>query len=110
MDSKKHSAFTGAEAVISKDEGGEFTVYDGYAYGKNIKLESGKRIEQTWRAREDQWPEDCMSTIIFNFTKVDEDRTKLEFLQKDIPEQVAETFKKGWIDYYWAPLEKKYNS
>lgn len=109
MDSEKHSAFTGAEAIISQEEGGDFSVYGGYAYGKNLKLESGKRIEQSWRAREDQWPEDCMSTIVFTFKKLDEERTKLEFIQKDIPEAVAETFKKGWMDYYWNPLEKKYN-
>ena len=42
MNSKKHSAFTGAETVISKDEGGDFSVYGGYAYGKtsNWKAEN----------------------------------------------------------------------
>jgi uncharacterized protein YndB with AHSA1/START domain len=43
---KKHSAFTGGRATCDPRVGGEFTAWDGYILGKNLKLEKGKRIVQ----------------------------------------------------------------
>jgi activator of HSP90 ATPase len=48
--SKKHAAFTGSGARISRKVGGRFSVFDGYATGKNVELVEGKKIVQTWRA------------------------------------------------------------
>ncbi|VVC03582.1 Uncharacterised protein [Candidatus Burarchaeum australiense] len=33
MDSEKHSRFTGGKAKISREVGGKFSAYDGYAEG-----------------------------------------------------------------------------
>ncbi|MCX6182306.1 MAG: SRPBCC domain-containing protein [Bacteroidetes bacterium] len=109
MDSKKHSDLSGAKAVIGKKVGDSFSVYDGYAYGKNLKIIPGKLIVQSWRAHEEKWPEECMSEVIFEFKKVDKTKSKIVFTHKNIPAVVAETFKKGWIDYYWSLLKMKYN-
>ncbi|MBK8363703.1 MAG: hypothetical protein IPL24_08425 [Bacteroidetes bacterium] len=38
LDSKKHAAFTGANAKINKKVNGKFSVYDGYCHGYNIEL------------------------------------------------------------------------
>lgn len=43
LDSKKHSAFTGAKAKISEKQGGNFTALDGYIEGKNIELIPNKK-------------------------------------------------------------------
>ena len=43
MDSKKHTDFTEEKAVISRDIGGKFTVFDGWASGENVELVKDKK-------------------------------------------------------------------
>jgi activator of HSP90 ATPase len=103
MDSKKHSAFTGAKAKIGKKEGDPYSAYDGYIVGKNIKLIPGKKIVQTWRAVDGKWPEDHESTITFDL-KPSGKGTELTFTHADVPENQVAEFKKGWKDFYWSPM------
>jgi uncharacterized protein YndB with AHSA1/START domain len=46
MDSRKHAAFSGAPAQISRRPGGKFTAYGSYISGVNLELVPGKRIVQ----------------------------------------------------------------
>jgi uncharacterized protein YndB with AHSA1/START domain len=50
MDSKKHAAFSGGKASISRKVGGRISAYDGYITGKNIELIPDQEIVQDWRA------------------------------------------------------------
>ena len=109
MDAKKHGKFTGGKATMSRKVGGEFSLFDGSAYGKNIELIPNKKIVQTWRMRQDNWPEEVMSEITFDFQPLGKDKTKLLFTQRNIPSNVADEFKQGWKDYYWEPLKEMYN-
>jgi activator of HSP90 ATPase len=102
MDSKKHSDFTGAAAVISQKIGGTFTVFDKYAAGKNIELIPDKKIVQTWRA--DDWPQNHYSTVTFDL-KPNGKETIVEFTQIEIPETFYEEIKQGWIEWYWDKLK-----
>src|SRR3972149_12205989 len=81
MNSKKHSAFTGGKAKISGRVGGSFSVYDGYATGKNLKLVKDKTIVQTWRASD--WEEGHYSTVTFNFVPT-KNGCLLTFIQEDV--------------------------
>jgi activator of HSP90 ATPase len=110
MDSKAHTKLTGAKARISTKDGGTFEVYDGYAFGKNIDLLPGKRIVQTWRAKEDKWPTDHDSIIVFELKALVKGRTKLVFTHREVPAALANDFKQGWTDFYWTPLKKMFNN
>ncbi len=45
-----HADITGGQpAQISAQEGAAFTVWNGYITGRNVKLEPGRRIVQSWR-------------------------------------------------------------
>ena len=68
MDSKKHAAFTGGKADISRAIGGAIMVYDNYATGKNVELVPDKKIVQDWRAAD--WPEGWFSRVTFELTAV----------------------------------------
>lgn len=103
MDARKHSSFTGGEAVIQDTEGSEFSVFDGYAHGKIIVLERGKKIVQTWRANEEGWPEDHFSEVCFIFNEVP-DGTRMDFYHTGIPADHADDISKGWKEFYWEPL------
>jgi len=109
MDAKKHAKFTGQKAVMSRKVGGEFSLFDDAGYGKNIELIPGRKIVQTWRMRQDDWPEDVMSEITFDFKPVGKNKTKLIFTQRNIPTNVAEDFKQGWKDYYWKPWKEMFS-
>jgi activator of HSP90 ATPase len=102
MDSKKHAAFSGGKASISREVGGTYTAYDNYITGKNIELVPDKKIVQSWRAID--WPEGVYSTITFKLTAVPEG-TRLDFTHADLPEGTEEEFTQGWIDNYWDPMK-----
>jgi activator of HSP90 ATPase len=103
MDAKKHAAFTGGKATISRKEGGKFSVFDGYAEGVNLELEPDKKIVQTWRAED--WPEGHYSKATFVFTAA-AGGTRLTFTQTDVPEEFSDEIAQGWKDYYWEPMKK----
>ncbi len=103
MDSKKHSQFTGDEATISREVGGRFSTFNGYASGTNLELVPDQKIVQSWRASD--WPEGLYSTATFSFEEI-ADGTRLSFIQTGVPEQQLEDVSQGWHDYYWTPLRE----
>ena len=105
MDEKKHTAFTGSKATLSTRLKGKFNVFDGYCMGFNIELVKGKKIVQAWHFAEDGWPDDHFSVCTFNLEK-DGNKTKLKFLQTDVPEHSVQTLKDGWKEFYWDPLKR----
>jgi activator of HSP90 ATPase len=102
MDSKKHAAFSGGKARISRKIGGAIMAYDDYITGKNVELTPDQKIVQTWRAVD--WPEGYYSRVVFLFTAVPEG-TRLDFTHTDVPEGTEEEFTQGWIDNYWEPMK-----
>ncbi|MEW5798366.1 MAG: SRPBCC family protein [Bacteroidota bacterium] len=102
MDAKQHARFTGGKAAISRNVGGKFSVFDGYATGKNIELIQDKKIVQTWRASD--WEEGHYSTVEFTFSPVKRG-TALTFVQKEIPSEQYASIKRGWHDFYWKPMK-----
>lgn len=103
MDSKKHAKFTGSEASISRQIGGQFTAYDGSLEGKNLDLVPDRKIVQSWRATD--WPERHYSKVTFSLKEVD-GGTRLTFTQTGVPEEFYEDIRQGWHDYYWNPMKK----
>ncbi len=103
LDSKKHAAFTGQSASISRRVGGKMTAGDGYIEGKNLRIEKDKVIVQTWRTT-DFKDSDPDSQIMFHFSKKGKG-TRLIFVHSKVPTRLAEEFRQGWIDFYWVPLK-----
>jgi activator of HSP90 ATPase len=104
MDQNKHASFTGTKVVMSKEINGKFTVFDGYCHGYNIELVPARRIVQAWHFAEDGWPDDHYSTCTFLFEE-NGGKTKLVFLQTDVPEHKVEAIKDGWKEFYWDPMK-----
>ncbi|HET7734205.1 MAG TPA: SRPBCC family protein [Paludibacter sp.] len=105
MDQDKHAAFTGGSVVMSKEINGTFNVFDGYCHGYNIELIEGEKIVQAWHFQEDGWPDDHYSICTFMFKPVG-DKTKLIFIQKEIPTHKVEDLKGGWKQFYWNPMKE----
>lgn len=103
MDARKHSSFTGDEARIEDAEGKAFTAFGGYINGKNLSLERGRKIVQSWRANEPEWPLDYFSEVVFEFRDI-EGGCELKLQHKGVPGMLVEQMEKGWTEFYWEPL------
>jgi activator of HSP90 ATPase len=107
VDPKKHTEFTGSEATSNQKVGGKFTAWEGYIFGKNLKLEKGKRIVQEWQTTE--WPPDYPPSIVEFTLKATRTGTELTMVQSNVPAEQADSYREGWTDYYWKPLRQYFN-
>ncbi len=104
LDAKIHSEFTGSKTTADTKAGGRFTTWDGYIFGRNLKLEKGKRIVQEWKTTE--WPDDYPPSIVeFRFKKATTG-TELTMIHSKVPAEQADSYRQGWTDYYWKPLKQ----
>ncbi len=102
MDSRKHAAFSGMPARISRKVGGPFTAYGPYLSGVNLELVPDRRIVQFWRSS--NWPRHHYSTVTFALTKV-AGGTRLRFTQVGVPNGDYKDKRSGWITHYWKPMK-----
>lgn len=102
MDSRKHAAFTGSPARISRRPGGRFTAYGPYLSGVNLELVPGRKIVQLWRSS--NWPKFHYSTVTYDLKKV-RGGTRLTFTQVGVPDNDYKDKKAGWITHYWQPMK-----
>jgi activator of HSP90 ATPase len=101
LDPKKHSQFTGSEATCDPRSGGKFTAWDGYILGKNLELKAYRRIVQEWKTTE--WPEGYPPSIVeFSFREKGTG-TELTMVQLRVPADQADSYAKGWVNFYWTP-------
>ena len=104
LSSDGHSAMTGSAAKVDGKVGGVFTAWDGYIFGKTLKIESPRRIVQAWRTSE--FPEgapDSRVDILFEAVK---DGTKVTLVHSDMPEDQVESYRQGWEGFYFKPMKE----
>jgi activator of HSP90 ATPase len=108
LNSKEHSAMTGAKATASAKVGGKFTAWDGYISGKNLELVPNKRILQSWRSTE--FPAGHLDSHLL--IKLDEVKggTKVTLVHSETPEGQSASYKKGWLDFYFKPMKSYFQS
>jgi activator of HSP90 ATPase len=103
LDGKKHSKLIGGKATGNATVGSEFTAWDGYITGTNLELDPGKRILQAWQTSE--WPEGAEpSHVEWTFTGED-GGTHVTLVHSNVPAEQADSYRQGWIDYYWTPMK-----
>ncbi len=104
MDSKKHSQVTGAKAVMSRKVGGQYSIYDGYSWGKNLLIVKDRMIVQTWRAKD--WKKgDKDSTLILDLRAKGKGGEVL-MIHANVPDNQAKGLAHGWKVFYWEPWKK----
>jgi activator of HSP90 ATPase len=103
-DAKKHTAFTGAKATGGAKVGEKITAQDGYITGKVLELEKDKRIVQEWKTTE--WPDDAEPSKLEISLKKKGSGTELTMVHSKVPSDQAESYKGGWIEFYWDPMKK----
>ncbi|XP_050227172.1 uncharacterized protein LOC126676892 [Mercurialis annua] len=103
MDENRWKGFSQSNAKISKEVGGEFSIFDGSVTGRNVELKEGKLIVQKWRFG--SWPDGVVSTVTLTLDEPEPGFTVVKLLHTDIPEEdrygnatVAENTERGWRD------------
>lgn len=95
--------WTGAEAVMSTEEGSEFSLWDDSISGKNVAFIENKKIVQKWHFGDH--PEDSIVTITLH---PDKKGTSVELRHTNIPDEDYEDIVEGWNDSYFGALQDFY--
>ncbi|KAL0383778.1 UNVERIFIED_CONTAM: Activator of heat shock protein ATPase [Sesamum calycinum] len=85
MDENRWKGFTQSNARISKEVGGEFSIFDGSVTGRNLELQEGKLIVQQWRFG--SWPDGIVSTVRLTFDEPESGVTIVKLTHTDVPEE-----------------------
>jgi uncharacterized protein YndB with AHSA1/START domain len=107
MDSRKHAEFTNDTADIQPELGGSFTIGSGYITGRNLELEPFRRIVQAWRTTEfpDAAPDSWLEVVLEDSPE----GCNLTLNQKNLPEDQVESYRGGWQEYYFEPLQNYFS-
>lgn len=103
LSSNGHSQMTGGEANITDHVGDEFNAWDEYITGKNITLEPGKRIVQSWRTEE--FSEDEPDSLLEIDLESVDGKTRLTLHHSNLPDH-GEQYIQGWEDHYFTPMKE----
>lgn len=103
MNSRQHSDFTGSPAVIDARAGGEFAAMNGYISGRNLVLEPGHRILQTWRTTD--FPADAPDSELELLMEATTGGTLLTLIHRNLPSNQLDDYRLGWEEQYLQPLK-----
>jgi activator of HSP90 ATPase len=103
LTSAGHSAMTGAKAKASKKVGAAYSAWDGYIVGRNVELDPGRRIVQSWRTTEFAAgvPD---STVTVDLTPSGAG-TRLTLRHAGVPDGQTSYEDSGWREFYFEPMK-----
>ncbi|KAK7336663.1 hypothetical protein VNO77_17209 [Canavalia gladiata] len=103
LDENRWKGFTQSNARISKEVGGEFSIFDGSVTGIHLELQEAKLIVQRWRFG--SWHDGVQSTVRLVFEEPEPGVTVVKLTHSDVPEEdrygnatVVENTERGWRD------------
>ena len=103
LSSAGHSAMTGAKAKASKKVGAAYSAWDGYIVGRNLELDPGRRIVQSWRTTE--FAADVPdSTVTIDLTPIGAG-TRLTLKHAGVPDGQTSYENEGWREFYFEPMQ-----
>ena len=104
LSSEGHSGLTGSPATVDGKVGGEFTAWDGYIWGTTIELEPAVKIVQAWRTSE--FPDEAPDSRLELLLEPAGGGTRLTLIHTEIPEDQVESYKHGWPESYFEPMQQ----
>lgn len=109
MDENRWKGFTQSNAKISKEVGGEFSIFDGSVTGSNLELQEAKLIVQRWRFG--SWTDGVQSQVKLVFEEPEPGVTIVKLTHTDVPEEdrygnatVVENTERGWREHIFQRI------
>ncbi len=103
-----HAAMTGADADATPEVGAAFTAWDGYIWGKNLSLEPGRRIVQSWRTSE--FTEKDADSQIEVSLELAEGGTRVIIHHTNVPDGHKGYEEGGWQENYFDPMKEYFST
>ncbi|KAF7818938.1 activator of 90 kDa heat shock protein ATPase-like protein [Senna tora] len=110
LDENRWKGFTQSNARISKNVGGEFSIFDGSVTGSNVELQEAKLIVQKWRFG--SWPDGMQSLVTLVFEEPEPGVTIIKLTHTDVPLEdrygnatVVENTERGWRDLIFQRIK-----
>jgi len=102
FDSLQHAAFTSSTAKIDGNIGSKFSLRDGQITGRNMALEFGRRLLQSWRNAEfPKTAPDSRLEVLFESVGAG---TRMTVMHAELPEGMADPLRAFWTDAYFGPM------
>lgn len=96
--------WTNEKAIMSTEEGSEFSIMGGAIEGKNISFEENRKLVQQWYFGDET--EDSIVTIkLHPHAK----GTSVELRHTNIPDEAFDNITEGWNDVYFENLAEFLN-
>src|SRR5262245_13115557 len=105
LSSSGHEKITGGQkAQISAQDGAAFTVWNGYITGRNLKLEPGRRIVQSWRTTKfaDTDPDSQIEMLL----QPAAGGTTITVRHTNVPDGHTSYRDGGWQRSYFEPMKQ----
>ena len=107
LSSSGHAKITGGQpAQISAQEGAEFTVWNGYITGRNLQLEPGRRIVQSWRTT--KFTANDPDSQIEVLLQPAPGGTKVTVHHTNVPDGHTSYRDGGWQRSYFDPMKEHF--
>jgi uncharacterized protein YndB with AHSA1/START domain len=107
LDSRGHTKMTGSAARAKPVEGATFFAWGGYIKGKNLTLEPGRRIVQSWRTTKfvKQNPDSQIEVLL----QAVPEGTRLTLHHTNVPDGHAGYQDGGWQQHYFEPMKQYFS-
>lgn len=97
-------AWSGQSGRVPKRIGGAFSWFDGWATGRVLAYEEGKRLSVTWSIND--WPEGTQASIVRMTLSGTSKRTTVRINHTGLPNaRESASHKKGWEAYVFGPIK-----
>ena len=93
--------WSGSSAKMDAKVGSQFELWDGDIHGKNTEVIENEKLVQDWYGGD--WDEP--SKAIFTLSDR-EDKTQIDFINENVPDDAAEDIEDGWDRYYLGEIKK----
>lgn len=95
--------WSGGDAVLDKEEGGVFSMFDGWVNGTVLKI-GNNELAYTWKTTD--WSEEVAASEVHYLLKKHDGGTKVTVRHTNFPDEAEmNSHQTGWTDYFFDPLE-----
>ncbi len=92
--------WTGFPAVMSTENGSEFSLFEGDIVGKNLDFRENELIRQQWYFEGEE-----KESVVTLRLKAERNNTIVELLHVNVPDEVFEEIARGWKQIYFKSLK-----
>ena len=96
--------WSGYSAVMSEEEGSEFSLWEGDITGRNIQIIPNQKVVQEWFFGDQE-----VKSIVTIVIEPDRENSKVTVEHTNIPDEDFADIAEGWREYYFGAINNFFN-